>query len=240
MRKSNIALIVASAAAAGLFAMLDRADAQASGPDLAATNLPAAVLKPVSAFDTIADPKARSVSLFEEAGKVITHPRCANCHPVSTPAQSDARQVHMPMVMRGKTGEHGEGLGGVGLPCRSCHTDQNVWVGGSKIVTIPGNPKWALAPKEQAWQGKSLAEICAQLKDPARNGGKTLAQIHDHMAHDELVAWGWNPGRGRTPAPGTQAQLGEIIKAWIDTGAQCPAAGGPTVPSHDVKVAAAG
>lgn len=170
---------------------------------------------------------------------MITHPRCANCHPVETPAQSDARHAHMPAVMRGELGEHGQGHGGVGVPCRSCHTDKNVWVGGTKIVTIPGNPKWALAPKEQAWQGKSLAEICAQLKDPRRNGGKTLAQIHDHMARDELVAWGWNPGRGRTPAPGTQAQLGEIIKAWIDTGAQCPAEGGPKVPSHDLKVAAA-
>jgi hypothetical protein len=42
------------------------------------------------------------------------------------------------------------------------------------------------------------------------------------MAHDELVAWGWNPGAGRQPAPGNQKQFGEIIKAWIDAGAECP------------------
>ena len=45
----------------------------------------------------------------------------------------------------------------------------------------------------------------------------------------------WNPGLGRTPAPGTQAQLGDLIQAWIDTGAKCPAPGGVKVPSHDLK-----
>lgn len=44
------------------------------------------------------------------------------------------------------------------------------------------------------------------------------------MAHDHLVGWGWNPGEGRAPAPGTQAQFGELIQAWIDTGAKCPKA----------------
>ena len=73
-----------------------------------------------------------------------------------------------------------------------------------------------------AWQGKSLAQICEQIKDPKRNGGKTLAQIHEHMAHDSLVGWGWKPGGNREPAPGTQEQFGELIEAWIATGASCP------------------
>jgi hypothetical protein len=42
------------------------------------------------------------------------------------------------------------------------------------------------------------------------------------MAKDELVGWGWAPGEGRDPVPGTQARFGEIIQAWIDTGAVCP------------------
>ena len=186
-------------------------------------------LKPAASFNKIADKNARSVALFLEAGKVITHPRCANCHPVDRPTQADDRHPHMPAVSRGADG-HGEGL-----QCASCHTAKNVWVGGTHIVTIPGHPRWALAPASMAWQGKSPGEICAQIKDPARNGGKTLAQIQEHMARDELVAWGWNPGLGRTPAPGTQAQLGELIQAWIDTGAKCPAPGGVKVPSHDLK-----
>jgi hypothetical protein len=31
---------------------------------------------------------------------------------------------------------------------------------------VPGNPKWALAPAEMAWRGKSLGEICRQIQDP--------------------------------------------------------------------------
>jgi hypothetical protein len=73
-----------------------------------------------------------------------------------------------------------------------------------------------------AWQGKSLGQICQQMKDPARNGGRTLALLHEHLAHDDLVAWGWTPGEGREPAPGTQQQLGELTQAWINTGAECP------------------
>lgn len=42
------------------------------------------------------------------------------------------------------------------------------------------------------------------------------------MAHDSLVGWGWQPGNGRTPAPGSQQQLGELIQAWADAGAHCP------------------
>ena len=43
-----------------------------------------------------------------------------------------------------------------------------------------------------------------------------------HMAHDSLVGWGWRPGGLREPAPGTQAQFGALIAAWIESGAACP------------------
>jgi hypothetical protein len=69
---------------------------------------------------------------------------------------------------------------------------------------------------------KSIGEICRQIKDPERNGGRNLSLLHEHLAHDDLVAWGWQPGEGRDPAPGSQALLGELIQAWIDTGAYCP------------------
>jgi hypothetical protein len=50
----------------------------------------------------------------------------------------------------------------------------------------------------------------------------TLAQLHEHMAEDSLVGWGWHPDAGRQPVPGTQEIFGELIAAWIDSGAQCP------------------
>ena len=58
------------------------------------------------------------------------------------------------------------------------------------------------------------------------------------MAQDSLVACGWSPGAGRVAAPGTQAEFGALIKAWIDTGAACPATAGPKVPSREPARAA--
>ena len=41
-------------------------------------------------FASIADTEARSAAIFTELGKVLTHPRCTNCHPaVDRPRQGD-------------------------------------------------------------------------------------------------------------------------------------------------------
>lgn len=73
-----------------------------------------------------------------------------------------------------------------------------------------------------AWEDESLAEICEQIKDPARNGGKSLAALQEHNAKDGLVGWGWHPGPGREPVPGDQETFGQLTQAWIDAGAHCP------------------
>lgn len=177
-------------------------------------------LQPASAFANIQDQAARSRALFNEAAKVLTHPRCMNCHPAGDrPLQANDQHPHMPPTWRGEAG-----VGVPGTPCSTCHTEANVTLigTGATYKSIPGHPRWGLAPLEMAWEGKSLHDICEQIKDPNRNGGRTLALLHEHMAHDDLVAWGWHPGAGREPAPGTQEQLGQLVQAWIDTGAQCP------------------
>jgi hypothetical protein len=46
--------------------------------------------------------------------------------------------------------------------------------------------------------------------------------LQEHVAKDDLVAWGWNPGPGREPAPGSQESAGQLVQAWINSGAQCP------------------
>jgi hypothetical protein len=176
-------------------------------------------LHPPSAFAGITDPQARSRALFTEAAKVIMSPRCMNCHPAGNrPLQGNDQHPHEPFVPRGDAG-----VGIAGNTCQACHTDRNFTVGDrASYQSIPGHVRWGLAPVAMAWQGKSPGEICAQLKDRNRNGGRNLAQLYEHLAKDDLVAWGWNPGFGREPVPGTQARLGELIQAWIDTGAQCP------------------
>ena len=169
-------------------------------------------------FDAIANVEERSAALFTEAAKVLQDPRCVNCHPVTRfPTQGDNLHAHVPLM---PGGAHDHGVDG--LPCSTCHSEQNVATFGQDIASVPGAPHWSLAPASMAWQGLTQAEICAQLKDPARNGGRCLAQVQTHVATDPLVAWGWQPGAGRTPAPGTQAGFGALIAAWIETGAHCP------------------
>jgi len=169
-------------------------------------------LRTPESFTSIADRAARSRALFVEAGKVIQHPRCVNCHPAGDqPLQGDG-EPHLPAVVRGD-----DGFGATGLRCQTCHQAENYAPSG-----VPGHPKWHVAPLEMAWEGQSLGAICEQIKDPKRNGGLTLPQLQHHMAEDTLVGWGWNPGAGREPVPGTQEAFGKLIQAWIDTGAVCP------------------
>ena len=174
---------------------------------------PATALRPVSDFASISDVHARSLDLFKEASKVITGPRCMNCHPAGDrPTQTDARLPHQPWVVRGA-----DGSGAPGLRCATCHHAENF-----DAARVPGAPKWHLAPAVMAWQGKTLGQICRQIKDRSRNGNMDSAALIHHMGKDSLVAWGWKPGGGRRPAPGTQAQFGELIRAWLETGGACP------------------
>ncbi len=170
-------------------------------------------LREPESFSSITNPTERSRALFVEAGRVLQHPRCANCHPVGErPSQGSDGHAHSPLVVRGS-----DDKGAIAMRCATCHQDANYEQSG-----VPGHPRWHVAPKSMAWQTKSLGQICEQIKDPKRNGGKTLSAIQEHMAHDSLVGWAWTPGGDREPAPGTQAQLGALIAAWIDSGAACP------------------
>jgi hypothetical protein len=164
-------------------------------------------------FAAIGDTETRSAAYFTELGKVLTHPRCVNCHPAGDrPHQTDSGRLHQPPVVRGADGH--------GLPamrCSSCHQNANFDPG-----RMPGHPEWHLAPREMAWEGKTVPEICAQIKDPARNGGRKVEDLIHHIGTDTLVGWAWHPGFGRAPAPGTQQEAGALVEAWVKTGAVCP------------------
>jgi hypothetical protein len=178
-----------------------------------ASNAPAENLATLESFDAIGHTAARSAALFTEAGKVLTHARCVNCHPAGDrPRQGDVRRLHQPPVARGD-----DGFGLPAMRCPICHQAANFEPG-----RMPGNQVWHLAPIEMGWEGKTLGEICAQIKDPARNGGRSLDEIVHHIGTDHLVGWAWAPGGDRQPAPGTQAQAGALLDAWVNTGAVCP------------------
>jgi hypothetical protein len=164
-------------------------------------------------FDAIGNTAARSAALFMEAGKVLTHARCVNCHPAGDrPRQGDVRHLHQPPVVRGE-----DGFGLPALRCPICHQQANFDPG-----RVPGDPAWHLAPAEMAWEGKTIGQICEQIKDPARNGGRSLDEIVHHIGTDHLVGWAWAPGGGRQPAPGRQSEAGALLDAWVKTGAICP------------------
>jgi hypothetical protein len=164
-------------------------------------------------FAAIGDTATRSAALFAEVGKVLTHPRCVNCHPAGDrPRQGDVSRLHQPPVERGA-----DGFGLAPMRCPICHQQANFEPG-----RVPGNPIWHLAPREMAWEGKTLGQICAQIKDRARNGGRSLEALVEHIGTDHLVGWAWAPGFGRRPAPGTQKEAGALVEAWVNTGAACP------------------
>jgi hypothetical protein len=164
-------------------------------------------------FRGIAARDERSRAIFVEATRVMFHPRCRNCHPDGdAPWQGDEGRLHDPPVVRGPT-DHGA----PGLECTSCHQDRNV-----ELARVPGAPTWALAPLAMAWVNRTPHALCEQLKDSNRNGNRDLAHIVEHSAHDELVGWGWAPGHGRTPAPGSQQAFGALMAAWVESGAECP------------------
>lgn len=164
-------------------------------------------------FAAITDPQARSAAYFTELGKVLQSPRCLNCHPVGDrPSQGDMMRPHDPPVFRGP-----DGMGLPSLRCNTCHQSANFDPG-----RVPGHPAWHLAPREMGWQGRTLQEICRQIKDPARNGGRTPEDLIEHIGDDTLVGWAWAPGVGRTPAPGTQKEARALVVAWVKSGAACP------------------
>lgn len=170
-------------------------------------------LAPPESFASIEDVKARSLALFAEIGKVLTSPRCMNCHSANDrPRQGDNGRLHQPPVFRGS-----DGMGLPAMRCPICHLAANF-----DPARMPGNEPWFMAPSEMVWEGKTLSQLCLQIRDPERNGGLSLADLVHHIGDDRLVGWAWNPGIGRTPAPGTQHRAKALVQAWVDTGAVCP------------------
>lgn len=157
-----------------------------------------------------------SQAAFQQVYKVLTSPRCQNCHPAGdAPLQGDDSHVHLQNVKRGK-----DGHGVTAMRCDTCHQTANL--AGAHMP--PGNPKWALpAPEHKmVFVGRPVGELCRQIKDPKQNGGRTLEQIFHHIADDDLVGWGWNPGEGRALPPLSRPDTVAQLRIWIDGGAACP------------------
>jgi hypothetical protein len=159
-----------------------------------------------------ADP-ARSAAAFRQLATVLRHPRCMNCHTATDfPRQGDERRRHDQFVQRGPD-DHGVPA----MQCSTCHREVNQRTNG-----VPGAPGWGLAPLSMAWEGLDDAQLADQLKNQKRNGSRSLEEIYDHIAHDELVGWGWKPGGNRQTPPLSREEFARAFREWIDTGAVSP------------------
>ena len=155
---------------------------------------------------------AAASATFDPVASVVMSPRCLNCHQDQSPRQGDARTVHLPLVVRGK-----DGHGAPTQTCQTCHQATNT-AGGF----VPGVATWQLAPLSMLWEGRSKEQICEQMKDPARNGGRrTGEQVIEHMKTDRLVLWAWAPGLGRALPPLSHEKFVEALEAWVKAGMPC-------------------
>jgi hypothetical protein len=160
--------------------------------------------------------EAASKEAFLAVYKVLMSPRCMNCHPKGdAPLQGDDSHVHTMDVTRG---HDGKGLNA--MKCANCHQSGNM----PGLNMPPGNPNWQMPPADMpmVFEGKSPKELALQLKDPNQNGHKTLQQLIEHVSHDTLVMWGWNPGDGRTLPPLKHAEFAKQFKTWVAKGAAVP------------------
>jgi hypothetical protein len=157
----------------------------------------------------------KSLRAFREVASVLTSPRCLNCHvPNDGPLQGDDDHPHSMNVKRGA-----DGKGSAVLRCFACHQSENATV----LHGPPGAAHWQLPPPKtpMAWKGLSTGELCRTLKDPAKNGNRSLQDLIAHM-DTSLVRWAWNPGPGRTLPPLSHEEFVSRLKEWIETGAACP------------------
>jgi hypothetical protein len=163
-------------------------------------------------------PAPADARLFDRVASVMQHPRCTNCHANAPfPRQKDIGIPHAQLVVRGA-----DGHGTPALRCRACHQASNTADG-----KVPGAGGWHMPPPSMGWGGLTKAQVCAVITDPAKNGGRTLNDLIDHIKSDLLVLWAWNPGAGRTSPVYSHEEFVQNLEAWVAAGGPCPVDGTP-------------
>jgi hypothetical protein len=169
---------------------------------------PLAVAAALLALPALADPNP-----FFDVARVLQSPRCMNCHPSgNAPLQGDAPHAHKQNIQRAFLATGGS--------CSTCHLTKNL----AGVGLPPGAPNWTMPPAKtpMVFQGRTPAQLCRDVKDPAKNGNRTLADLLHHVRDDALVKWGWSPGGNRTTPPLAHDAFVSKMQQWIDLGAPCP------------------
>jgi len=178
-------------------------------------------------FVDISPPEEGSVGLDEALAawdriyEVVSHPRCSNCHvgasnrPIWSGPTYGKSRPHGMNINAGKSR-----IGAETVLCSTCHAYReglNDFPHAAPQVAM----NWRLAPVEAEWFGKTSLEVCQQLRDEDRNGGRTYLNIAEHLDHDLILHWAWNPGGGREAAPyDLQSHVNDVL-AWGVGGLPC-------------------
>jgi mono/diheme cytochrome c family protein len=192
----SFALLLTLAAAGATFVPISRGRAQVRSPAGASGGAQASALE-----------------AWGEVYRVLSSPRCANCHPAGdAPLQGDVPRPHAMAITRRSPA--------VGLSCGACHRDRNAELLGGP----PGVPGWRMPPADvpMVFTGRSSRELCMQLHDPKATGGRSLQALVHHLESDELVHWAFAPGPGRTLPPISHRALVAAAERWVAGGAPCP------------------
>jgi len=151
-----------------------------------------------------------ALAAFADVAAVLKHPRCMNCHPAGdVPLQGDESRPHALQVTRFSPS--------VGLPCSTCHREKGL----DQPNLPPANPHWSMPPANQVFEGRSVQELCLQLNDPTRTGGRDLQALLEHVEHDSLVLYGWSPGPGRSVPKLSHSDFVAQFRTWVAAGAPC-------------------
>lgn len=151
------------------------------------------------------------LAAFADIYAVAQHPRCLNCHPAGdSPLQGDDSTPHTMNITRFSPTQ--------GVHCSTCHPASPVGDGMAPLP--PANPIWSMPPRTMAFEDRSPAELCAQLKDPEVNGGRSLSSLAEHVEQDHLLITSWHSGR--TPPPISHPELVERYTSWAAAGGPCP------------------
>jgi len=195
------------------------------GASLAALGLAAACGGPPDAAAPTTAPAAKpatkeeALAAFETVRSVLQNARCQNCHPGGdAPLQGDDGHVHLQNVLRGP-----EGKGMPGEECTTCHGPGNPPDSYGTHIPPGVETGWRMPrPDEKlVFVGVAPAALCAQVRDPVKNGGKNTEALLHHL-EDPLVAWGWTPGNGRKPVPVPRPQFIAAWRTWSSAGSPCP------------------
>lgn len=170
--------------------------------------------------------EAQGLEAWGRIFEVASHPRCSNCHT----GPSDRPMWSGPSY--GKTRVHGMNIqagnsriGAETILCSTCHTNKSEdWDNAN--TTPHAAPRvamnWALAPTEAHWFGRTTQQICEQLRNPETNGDRDILEIAEHLNHDLILHWAWEPGGNREPAPYSLQEHVNDILAWGVADTPCP------------------